>query len=91
MLVPELQRRGVYWLDYLVPGGTLRENLSVVEGQKYLPDDHPAAKYRFEKEEKVEVQGEIKKEMKRKPESQLQAKKTKSMKNGIDSSVKISA
>ncbi|KAH6664853.1 luciferase-like domain-containing protein [Halenospora varia] len=27
LLVPELQRRGVYWEDYPVPGGTLRENM----------------------------------------------------------------
>ncbi|RDW80983.1 hypothetical protein BP5796_05681 [Coleophoma crateriformis] len=50
MLVPELQRRGIYWLDYVVPGGTLRENMSMEPGQARVPDEHPAAKYRRERE-----------------------------------------
>ena len=50
MLVPELQRRGIYWLDYLVPGGTLSENMSMEPGQTCVPDEHPAAKYRRERE-----------------------------------------
>ncbi len=50
LLVPELQRRGVYWQDYAVPGGTLRENIYETPGQKRVPDSHPAAKYRKERE-----------------------------------------
>ena len=45
LLVPELQRRGVYWMVYPVPGGTLRENLTMSPGHLRLPDDHPAAVY----------------------------------------------
>ncbi|EXJ88130.1 hypothetical protein A1O1_05058 [Capronia coronata CBS 617.96] len=50
LLVPELQRRGVYWLNYPVPGGTFRENLYASPGQARVLDDHPAAKYRRERE-----------------------------------------
>ena len=41
LVVPELQRRGVYKLDYRP--GTLREKLF---GRARLPDNHPAAKVR---------------------------------------------
>ncbi|MDR2032236.1 MAG: LLM class flavin-dependent oxidoreductase [Azoarcus sp.] len=40
-IVPELQRRGVYPTAYRE--GTLREKLF---GHRYLPDDHPGARYR---------------------------------------------
>jgi alkanesulfonate monooxygenase SsuD/methylene tetrahydromethanopterin reductase-like flavin-dependent oxidoreductase (luciferase family) len=43
LVVPELQRRGVYKLDYRA--GTLRENLSSSRRSR-LPDNHPAASYR---------------------------------------------
>ncbi|KAM5372110.1 hypothetical protein ACJZ2D_007643 [Fusarium nematophilum] len=39
LLVPELQRRGVYWGDYEVEGGTLRENVQG-RGNSRLRDDH---------------------------------------------------
>jgi FMN-dependent oxidoreductase (nitrilotriacetate monooxygenase family) len=39
LLVPELQRRGLFWMDYDVPGGTFRENL-MGAGQSRLRDDH---------------------------------------------------
>ena len=55
LLIPELQRRGVYWLDYPVPGGTFRENLTVKPGHSRLPDDHPAAVYRREREQAREL------------------------------------
>jgi hypothetical protein len=35
------------WEDYDVPGGTLRENLYGVEGQKYLRDDHYGYKFKY--------------------------------------------
>jgi hypothetical protein len=35
------------WEDYDFPGGTLRENLYGVEGQKYLRDDHYGHKFRY--------------------------------------------
>lgn len=41
LLVPELQRRGLMWQDYLVPGGTCRENLQGTPGNPYLADHHP--------------------------------------------------
>ncbi len=47
LLVPELQKRGIYWDNYPVPGGTLRENLYNVPGQSKLPDNHPSAQFRW--------------------------------------------
>jgi alkanesulfonate monooxygenase len=44
LVVPELQRRGVYKLDYRP--GTLREKL-YGPGQSRLPESHPAATYRW--------------------------------------------
>ena len=35
------------WEDYDFQGGTLRENLFGVEGQKYLRDDHYGHKFRY--------------------------------------------
>src|SRR5262249_18306257 len=43
LVVPELQRRGVYKRDYAQ--GTLREKL-YGKGHSRLPDNHPAARYR---------------------------------------------
>ncbi|CAK7224844.1 hypothetical protein SCUCBS95973_005657 [Sporothrix curviconia] len=39
LLVPELQKRGLFWKDYDVPGGTFRENMFGA-GQSRLRDDH---------------------------------------------------
>lgn len=47
LLVPELQRRGLYHQDYAYVGGTLRENLYGIEGQKHLRDDHYGHKFKF--------------------------------------------
>jgi alkanesulfonate monooxygenase len=44
LVVPELQRRGVYKLDY--SAGTLREKLYGA-GRSRLPQSHPAATYRY--------------------------------------------
>ncbi|ANB14824.1 hypothetical protein AWJ20_2436 [Sugiyamaella lignohabitans] len=44
-LLPELRKRGLFWDDYAVPGGTARENFYGIKGQSYLPDDHPGSKY----------------------------------------------
>jgi FMN-dependent oxidoreductase (nitrilotriacetate monooxygenase family) len=43
LVVPELQRRGLYKQDY--ERGTLREKL-FGPGRRRLPDDHPGARYR---------------------------------------------
>lgn len=43
-MIPELQKRGIYWDDYAVPGGTARENLQSLPGQPYLPKEHPGVK-----------------------------------------------
>jgi FMN-dependent oxidoreductase (nitrilotriacetate monooxygenase family) len=44
LVVPELQRRGVYKTSY--EEGTLREKL-YGKGRRHLPEDHPGANYRF--------------------------------------------
>ena len=46
LLVPELQRRGIYWDDYEVPGGTLRENAQG-RGHSRLRTDHVGSSFRF--------------------------------------------
>ncbi|KAK2764386.1 hypothetical protein FQN54_009080 [Arachnomyces sp. PD_36] len=47
LLIPELQRRGLFWSDYAVPGGTYRENLYGNKGQSGPLPEHAAAKYRW--------------------------------------------
>lgn len=47
MLVPELQKRGIYWSEYPAPGGTLRENVHSSPGKSFLPAAHPGAKVRW--------------------------------------------
>jgi hypothetical protein len=47
LLVPELQKRGIYWNDYAEPGGTMRENFYANPGQWQLPDNHPSAQFRW--------------------------------------------
>ncbi|CAG79761.1 luciferase-like domain-containing protein [Yarrowia lipolytica] len=51
LLIPELQKRGRFWEDYAVPGGTLRENVFATPGLPHLRDDHPAKKYTWKKDE----------------------------------------
>ncbi|KAJ5293680.1 hypothetical protein N7508_008501 [Penicillium antarcticum] len=53
LLLPELQRRGLFWSDYAVKGGTLRENMYGKKGQARLPDAHPGAKYFWKEGEEV--------------------------------------
>ncbi|KAH9902337.1 coenzyme dependent N5,N10-methylene tetrahydromethanopterin reductase [Xylariomycetidae sp. FL2044] len=48
LLVPELQRRGLFWEDYDVPGGTFRENLL---GRKTLRDDHYGSRFKWGKQQ----------------------------------------
>lgn len=43
LLIQELQRRGIFWSDYAVPGGTYRENLTETKGQREPKADHPSA------------------------------------------------
>lgn len=45
LLLPELRKRGLFWSDYAVPGGTYRENLTGVAGQNEPTPDHPAHAY----------------------------------------------
>ncbi|KXT12245.1 hypothetical protein AC579_815 [Pseudocercospora musae] len=47
LLVPELRRRGIFWNDYAVPGGTYRENFYESKGQRQPPEGHVASKYRW--------------------------------------------
>jgi FMN-dependent oxidoreductase (nitrilotriacetate monooxygenase family) len=44
-LLPELRRRGVFWDDYKIPGGTLRETYTGEKGQRRLPESHRGAKF----------------------------------------------
>ncbi|KAJ5722526.1 hypothetical protein N7488_000561 [Penicillium malachiteum] len=53
LLLPELQRRGLFWSDYAVKGGTFRENMYGKQGQSRLPDAHPGAKYFWKKGQEV--------------------------------------
>ena len=48
LLVPELQRRGIFWKDYAAPGGTYRENLRSEHGQRWPVNTHPASKYAWD-------------------------------------------
>jgi hypothetical protein len=47
LLLPELRKRGLFWDDYIVKGGTYRENISGQVGQKLPPHNHPAARYHW--------------------------------------------
>lgn len=47
LLIPELRKRGIFWDDYAVPGGTFRENLYRVKGQTGPLPEHVASKYRW--------------------------------------------
>jgi FMN-dependent oxidoreductase (nitrilotriacetate monooxygenase family) len=47
LVVPELQRRGIFWEDYEVPGGTFRENVYREKGHTFLPQDHPVNNLRW--------------------------------------------
>ena len=47
LLVPELQKRGLYWEDYPAPGGTLRENMGEKPGEPQLAADHPGFKFKW--------------------------------------------
>lgn len=44
LLIPELQRRGMYWDDYDFPKATFRENLL---GTKMLRDDHYGSRFKY--------------------------------------------
>lgn len=52
-LLPELRRRGLFWEDYDVPGGTLRENYLGVKGGNRLAESHPGAKFMWRAGEEV--------------------------------------
>jgi len=54
LLIPELRKRGLFWDDYAVPGGTYRENIFGVKGQSGLLPDHPAHGYRWRAPETTE-------------------------------------
>jgi alkanesulfonate monooxygenase SsuD/methylene tetrahydromethanopterin reductase-like flavin-dependent oxidoreductase (luciferase family) len=49
-LIPVLKKRGLFWDDYAVDGGTYRENLYGKEGVSRPPADHPAAQYHWKAE-----------------------------------------
>lgn len=47
LLVPELQERRLMWRDYLVEGGTFRENLHGVKGEPGLAANHPGSRFKW--------------------------------------------
>jgi len=47
LLLPELKKRGLFWDDYAVPGGTYRENFYAKGGQKGPLEEHVASTYRW--------------------------------------------
>jgi hypothetical protein len=47
LLVPELQKRGMYWEDYKVPRGTFGENL-MGKGSARLRTDHHGSRFKWE-------------------------------------------
>ena len=47
LLLPELRKRGLFWEDYAVPGGTYRENFYGVKGQSGPLEEHVASTYRW--------------------------------------------
>ncbi|KAM5358358.1 hypothetical protein ACJZ2D_015343 [Fusarium nematophilum] len=49
-LLPVLRKRGLFWEDYAVDGGTYRENLYGKKGLARPPADHPAAQYHWKAE-----------------------------------------
>lgn len=53
LLLPELRRRGLFWEDYAVKGGTFRENMYGKQGLSRLPESHPGAKYFWKEGEEV--------------------------------------
>ncbi|CCH46208.1 putative monooxygenase [Wickerhamomyces ciferrii] len=48
LLIPELQRRGIFHKDYAAD--TLRENINEQKGKLFLDEDHPAYKLRWTKD-----------------------------------------
>lgn len=47
LLIPELKKRGLFWDDYAVPGGTYRENFYGEAGQKHPKTEHVASTYQW--------------------------------------------
>ncbi|KAL2130797.1 hypothetical protein VTI74DRAFT_5940 [Chaetomium olivicolor] len=47
LLLPELRKRGLFWDDYAVPGGTYRENFYGKADQRYPLDEHVASTYQW--------------------------------------------
>lgn len=45
LLLPELRKRGRFWDDYAVPGGTIRENYFGEKGSNRLAETHRGAQY----------------------------------------------
>ena len=66
LLIPVLQERGLYWLDYDMPGGTFRENLF---GQKELREDHYGASFKRTAAEDLEKRSTLQGLAQTEPES----------------------
>ncbi|KAJ5818126.1 hypothetical protein N7474_003717 [Penicillium riverlandense] len=53
LLLPELRRRGLFWEDYAVKGGTMRENMYGQKGFNRLPESHAGAKFTWKAGEDI--------------------------------------
>jgi FMN-dependent oxidoreductase (nitrilotriacetate monooxygenase family) len=51
LLIPELQKRGLAQKEYAVEGGSYREQVYRIKGQKFVPEDHYAYGLRWNKGE----------------------------------------
>ena len=68
--LPELRARGLFWDDYAVKGGTLRENYLGVEGSKRLHVSHPGAKFFWREGEEEPAYAKASNGVKRKRENE---------------------
>lgn len=81
LLIPELQKRGLYRTEYPVVGGTFRENMQGKPGQSLLGADHPGAKVRWNATESPIVESEVTNGIKRTQQThENRAKGTKKVK-----------
>lgn len=60
LIVPELQKRGLFRKEYAVPGGTFRQNAYGDEAKTYFPKSHPIHNTSWNGESKEEYDAKVK-------------------------------